>query len=130
VPSVAYTDPEVAWVGLSEADAKRAGVAVKKAVFPWSASGRALGLGRGEGFTKLLFAEDGGHLLGAGLVGPHAGELVAEATLAIELGADAHDLGLTVHAHPTLSETLALAAELAAGTITDLLPPRERPAKR
>ena len=130
VPSVAYTDPEVAWVGLTEADAKRDGVSVRKAVFPWSASGRALGLGRGEGLTKLLFAADGGHLLGAGLVGPHAGELVAEATLAIELGADAHDLGLTVHAHPTLSETVALAAELAAGTITDLLPPRERPAKR
>jgi dihydrolipoamide dehydrogenase len=129
VPSVAYTDPEVAWVGLGEAEAKRDGVAVRKAVFPWSASGRALGMGRGEGFTKLLFAEDGGRLLGAGMVGVHAGELVAEATLAIELGADAHDLGLTVHAHPTLSETVALAAELAAGTITDLMPPRERTPK-
>jgi len=129
VPSVAYTDPEVAWVGLGEEEARREGVAVRKAVFPWSASGRALGMGRGEGLTKLLFAEADGRLLGAGLVGPHAGELVAEATLAIELGADAHDLGLTVHAHPTLSETLAIAAELAAGTVTDLLPPRERRAK-
>ncbi len=120
---------EVAWVGLGEAEAKRAGVAIRKAVFPWSASGRALGLGRGEGLTKLLFAEEGGHLVGAGLVGAHAGELVAEAALAIELGADAHDLGLTVHPHPTLSETLALAAEVAAGTVTDLLPPRERKPK-
>jgi dihydrolipoamide dehydrogenase len=132
VPSVAYTDPEVAWVGLGESDAKRAGVAVQRAVFPWSASGRALGMGRGEGFTKLLFAEDDGRLLGAGMVGAHAGELVAEATLAIELGADAHDLGLTVHAHPTLSETVALAAEMAAGSITDLMPPspRGRPGRR
>ena len=124
VPSVAYTDPEVAWVGLTETDARTQGVGVRKAVFPWSASGRALGLGRGEGSTKLLFAEDDGRLVGAGIVGPHAGELVAETALAIELGADAHDLGLTVHPHPTLSETVALAAELAAGTITDLLPPR------
>jgi dihydrolipoamide dehydrogenase len=124
VPSVAYTDPEVAWVGLTETEAKRDGVAVQKTAFPWSASGRALGLGRAEGLTKLLFAEDDGRLLGAGMVGAHAGELVAEATLAIELGADAHDIGLTVHAHPTLSETVAFAAELAAGTITDLMPPR------
>ncbi len=126
VPSVAYTDPEVAWVGVSETDARREGIALHKAVFPWSASGRALGMGRGEGQTKLLFAEDGGRLLGAGLVGAHAGELVAEATLAIELGADAHDLGLTIHPHPTLSETVALAAELAAGTITDLMPKPSR----
>jgi dihydrolipoamide dehydrogenase len=124
VPSVAYTDPEVAWVGLTEADARGGGVAFQKAVFPWSASGRALGLGRGEGLTKLLFAQDDGRLLGAGMVGAHAGDLVAEATLAIELGADAHDLGLTVHPHPTLSETVAFAAEMAAGTITDLMPPR------
>jgi dihydrolipoamide dehydrogenase len=124
MPSVAYTDPEVAWVGLTEADARRDGIAVQKTAFPWSASGRALGLGRGEGLTKLLFAEGDGRLLGAGMVGAHAGDLVAEATLAIELGADAHDLGLTVHAHPTLSETVAFAAEMAAGTITDLMPPR------
>jgi dihydrolipoamide dehydrogenase len=126
VPSVAYTDPEVAWVGLGEAEARRDGVAVRKAVFPWSASGRALGMGRGEGVTRLLFAEADGRLLGAGMVGPHAGELVAEATLAIELGADAHDLALTVHAHPTLSETIAIAAELAAGTVTDLMPRQPR----
>jgi dihydrolipoamide dehydrogenase len=131
VPAVAYTDPEVAWVGLTEAEAERSGVAVRKAVFPWSASGRALGMGRGEGLTKLLFGEEDGRLLGAGLVGPHAGELVAESTLAIELGADAHDLGLTVHAHPTLSETIGIAAEVAAGTATDLrASPRAHPARR
>jgi dihydrolipoamide dehydrogenase len=105
IPSVAYTDPEVAWVGLTEEEARRQGTALRKGVFPWSASGRALGMGRGEGLTKLLFAADDGRLVGAGMVGAHAGELVAEATLAIELGADAHDIGLTVHAHPTLSET-------------------------
>jgi dihydrolipoamide dehydrogenase len=126
VPSVAYTDPEVAWVGLTETEARRDGIPFRKAAFPWSASGRALGAGRGEGLTKLLFAEGDGRLLGAGLVGAHAGELVGEATLAIELGADAHDIGLTIHPHPTLSETVALAAELAAGTITDLMPPRDR----
>ena len=129
IPSVAYTDPEVAWVGLTEEEARRQGIALKKGVFPWSASGRALGMGRGEGLTKLLFAEQGGRLLGAGMVGAHAGELVAEAALAIELGADAHDLGLTVHAHPTLSETVAFAAEMVTGSITDLLPPRARDGK-
>jgi dihydrolipoamide dehydrogenase len=129
IPSVAYTDPEVAWVGLTEEEARRQHVAVRKAVFPWSASGRALGMGRGEGMTKLLFSEEHGRLLGAGLVGAHAGELMGEATLAIELGADAHDLGLTIHPHPTLSETVAFAAEMAAGTITDLMPPRDRGAK-
>ena len=129
IPSVAYTDPEVAWVGLTEEEARRQGIALRKGVFPWSASGRALGMGRGEGLTKLLFAEPDGRLLGAGMVGAHAGELVAEATLAIELGADAHDLALTVHAHPTLSETLAFAAELVTGSITDLLPPRARGGK-
>jgi dihydrolipoamide dehydrogenase len=126
VPSVAYTDPEVAWTGLTEAQAQAEGIAVRKAVFPWSASGRALGSGRGEGATKLLFSADHGRLLGAGIVGPHAGELISEATLALELGADAEDMALTIHPHPTLSETLAFAAELAAGTITDLLPPRKR----
>jgi dihydrolipoamide dehydrogenase len=129
IPSVAYTDPEIAWVGLTEEEARRQGVAVRKAVFPWSASGRALGMGRGEGMTKLLFSEEHGRLLGAGLVGAHAGELMGEATLAIELGADADDLGLTIHPHPTLSETVAFAAELAAGTITDLMPPRARGSK-
>ncbi|HEU4428716.1 MAG TPA: FAD-dependent oxidoreductase, partial [Myxococcota bacterium] len=130
IPSIAFTDPEVAWVGLSEEQAASEGVAVKKGVFPWTASGRALGMGRGEGTTKLLFAAEGGRLLGAGMAGAHAGELIAEATLAIELGADAHDLGLTIHAHPTLSETVAFAAEVAAGTVTDVLPSVRTPAKR
>jgi dihydrolipoamide dehydrogenase len=124
VPSVAYTDPEVAWVGLTEEEARRRGVAVNKGVFPWSASGRALGIGRGEGITKLLFSQEHQRIVGAGIVGAHAGELIGEATLAIELGADAHDLGLTIHPHPTLSETVAFASEMAAGTITDLMPPR------
>jgi len=124
IPSIAFTDPEVAWVGLSEEQAASQGVAVKKGVFPWTASGRALGMGRGEGTTKLLFSADDGRLLGAGMAGAHAGELIAEATLAIEMGADAHDLGMTIHAHPTLSETVAFAAEVAAGTVTDVLPPK------
>jgi dihydrolipoamide dehydrogenase len=122
IPSIAYTDPEVAWVGLSEEQAISQGIAVKKGVYPWTASGRALGMGRGEGTTKLLFSAEDGRLLGAGMAGAHAGELIAEATLAIEMGADAHDLGLTIHAHPTLSETVAFAAEVAAGTVTDVLP--------
>jgi dihydrolipoamide dehydrogenase len=124
VPSVAYTDPEVAWVGLTEEEARRQGVTVRKGVFPWSASGRALGIGRGEGHSKLLFAQEDERIVGAGLVGAHAGELIGEVALAIELGADAHDIGLTVHPHPTLSETVAFAAEMVAGTITDLMPPR------
>jgi dihydrolipoamide dehydrogenase len=127
IPSVAYTDPEVAWVGVSETEAAEQGLALRKAVFPWTASGRALGIGRSEGLTKLLFDEQTGRLRGAGIVGPSAGELIAEATLAIELGAVAEDLALTIHPHPTLSETLGFAAEIAAGTITDLyLPPRKR----
>jgi dihydrolipoamide dehydrogenase len=130
IPSIAYTDPEVAWVGLGEEEAAARGIGVKKGVFPWTASGRALGMGRGEGTTKLLFSAEDGRLLGAGMAGAHAGELIAEATLAIELGADAHDLGLTIHAHPTLSETVAFAAEVAAGTVTDVLPSVRTPAKR
>ncbi len=126
VPSVAYTDPEVAWTGVTEAEARERGIAVEKAAFPWSASGRALGIGRGEGMTKLLFSKDTKRLVGAGIVGRNAGELIAEATLAIEMGADAEDLALTVHAHPTLSETIGLAAQMAAGTITDLYAPRKR----
>jgi dihydrolipoamide dehydrogenase len=122
IPSVAYTDPEIAWVGISEEQAAAQGVALKKGVFPWSASGRALGMGRGEGTTKLLFSAAEGRLLGAGMAGAHAGELVAEAALAIEMGADMHDVGLTIHAHPTLSETVAFAAEAAAGSATDILP--------
>ena len=127
IPSVAYTDPEIAWAGLSEAEAAKQGVEVQIAKFPWAANGRALGAGRGEGLTKLLFAPGGGDLLGAGIVGAGAGELIAEAVLALELGADAEDIGLTIHPHPTLSETLAGAAEIATGTITDLyFPPRKR----
>ncbi len=124
IPSIAFTDPEVAWVGLTEEQASAQGIAVKKAVFPWTASGRALGMGRGEGTTKLVFSAEDGRLLGAGMAGAHAGELIAEATLAIEMGADAHDVGMTIHAHPTLSETVAFAAEVAAGTVTDVLPPK------
>jgi dihydrolipoamide dehydrogenase len=120
IPAVAYTDPEVAWVGVTELDAKRLGLSVEKAVFPWAASGRSLALGRDEGFTKLLFDPATHRLLGAGIVGPGAGELIAEVALAIEMGADEEDISLTIHAHPTLSETIGLAAEIFAGTITDL----------
>jgi dihydrolipoamide dehydrogenase len=120
MPSVAYTEPEVAWVGLTETEAKEDGTAYEKAVFPWSASGRALAMDGAAGATKLLFDPESRRVLGAGVVGPNAGELVAEVGLAIEMGADVEDVGLTVHAHPTLSETVGLAAELAAGTITDL----------
>ena len=126
IPSVAYTDPEVAWIGVTEAGAKAQGIAVEKAVFPWAASGRSLALGRDEGFTKLLFDPASGRVVGGGIVGPNAGELIAEVALAIEMGADAHDIGLTVHPHPTLSETVAMAAEAFAGTLTDLYLPRKR----
>jgi dihydrolipoamide dehydrogenase len=124
VPSVAYTDPEVAWVGKTEEQAKAEGIAYEKGSFPWAASGRSLALGRSEGLTKLLFAKDSGQLIGAGIVGTNAGDLISEAVLAIELGCDAADIGLTVHPHPTLSETLAFSAEAAEGTITDLYIPR------
>ena len=120
IPSVAYTDPEVAWMGLTELEAKKKKIKVKKASFPWVASGRALGIDRSEGVTKLLFDPESGRLLGAGIVGPSAGDLIAELVLALEFGADAEDIALTVHAHPTLSETTAMAAEIAEGTITDL----------
>jgi dihydrolipoamide dehydrogenase len=126
VPSVAYTDPEIAWMGLGEAEAEARGIGVEKACFPWAASGRALAVGRKEGLTKLLFSSESGLLLGAGIVGPHAGELIAETVLALEMGADAEDIALTIHAHPTLSETLGFAAEIAEGTITDLYLPRKR----
>ena len=124
IPSVAYTDPEVAWMGLTETDAKQQGVEIRKVSFPWAASGRALGNGRSEGHTKLILAAADGRLLGAGVVGPHAGELISELVVALELGADAEDIALSIHPHPTLSETVAMAAELAQGTITDLMPPR------
>ena len=124
IPSVAYTDPEVAWTGLTETEARERGIDFDKATFPWAASGRALGIGRSEGLTKVLFDRESGRLLGAGIVGAHAGDLIAEATLAIEMGADARDIGLTIHPHPTLSETFNFAAEMVDGTITDLYVPR------
>ena len=124
IPSVAYTDPEVAWAGVTENEARAAGVKYGKGVFPWAASGRSLTLGRSEGLTKVLFDEGSGRAIGCGIVGPSAGDLIAEAALAIEMGADAADIGLTIHPHPTLSETVALAAEAFEGTITDLYLPR------
>jgi dihydrolipoamide dehydrogenase len=127
IPSVAYTDPEVAWMGLTETEAKDQGIEYEKAAFPWAASGRALSLGREEGMTKLLFEPESNRLLGAGIVGVNAGELIAETVHALEMGSDAEDIGLTVHPHPTLTETIGFAAEMAAGTITDLMPPRRRP---
>jgi dihydrolipoamide dehydrogenase len=126
IPSVAYTDPEVAWVGVTETEAKAAGVKYGKGSFPWVASGRSLSLGRDEGMTKLLFDEATHRLIGAAAVGPNAGELIAETALAVEMGADATDIGLTVHPHPTLSETVGMAAEAFEGTITDLYLPKRR----
>jgi dihydrolipoamide dehydrogenase len=126
IPSVAYTDPELAWVGITETEAKEKGIAIDKASFPWAASGRAISIARTEGATKLIFDKETHRLIGAGIVGTNAGELLAEACLAIEMGADAHDLGLTIHAHPTLSETICFAAELKEGTITDMMPPKKR----
>jgi dihydrolipoamide dehydrogenase len=120
IPSVAYTDPEIAWAGVTETEAKAQGVDYEKASFPWAASGRALSVGRTEGTTKLIFDKTSHRLIGAGIVGVNAGELLAETVLAIEMGADAHDLGLTIHPHPTLSETVCFAAEMKEGTITDL----------
>jgi dihydrolipoamide dehydrogenase len=125
VPSVAYTDPEIAWVGLTESDAKANGVAYKKSAFPWIANGRSLSLGREDGFTKLLFEPETHRVLGGGIVGTNAGDLISEIALAIETGADAADIGLTIHPHPTLSETVAGAAEAFEGTLTDLYIPRK-----
>jgi len=124
IPSVAYTDPEVAWVGLSEETARAEHVEFDKGVFPWAASGRSLSIGRTEGLTKLIVDRRSRRLLGVGVVGTNAGELIAEAAHAIEMGSDAEDLGLTIHPHPTLSETLGFAAEAAEGTITDLYIPK------
>ncbi len=126
IPSVAYTDPEVAWVGVTENEAKAAGVKYGKGSFPWAASGRSLSLGRDEGLTKVIFDEATDRIIGAGIVGPSAGDLIAEAALAIETGADAADIGLTIHPHPTLSETVAMAAEAFEGTITDLYLPKKK----
>jgi dihydrolipoamide dehydrogenase len=126
IPSVAYTDPEIAWMGLTETQANAQGIAYEKASFPWAASGRALSIGREEGVTKLLLDPQSRRILGAGIVGVNAGELIAEAVLALEMGADMEDIGLTIHPHPTLSETLGFAAEIAEGSITDLFMPKKK----
>ena len=126
IPSVAYTDPEVAWVGVTEEQAKADGIKLGKATFPWAASGRSLSLGRDEGMTKLLFDQDSHRIVGGGIVGPNAGDLIAEVALAIEMGCNAEDIGRTIHPHPTLSETIGMAAEASAGTITDLYIPKKK----
>ncbi|MBW5290123.1 MAG: Dihydrolipoamide dehydrogenase of pyruvate dehydrogenase complex [Candidatus Ruthia sp. Asou_11_S2] len=126
IPSVAYTDPEVAWTGKTEKELKAEGIAYEKGVFPWAASGRSLSIGRSEGMTKGLFEAKTGRILGMGICGTNAGELIAEATLAIEMGCDMDDIALTIHAHPTLSETTAFATEMVQGTITDLLPLKKK----
>ena len=126
IPSVAYTDPEIAWVGVTETEAKAQGIDYDKTQIPWAASGRALALGRSEGFTKLLWDKNTGRVIGGAVVGPNAGDLISEIGLAIEMGADAADIGMTIHPHPTLSETVAFAAEAYAGTLTDLYMPRKR----
>ncbi len=126
IPSVAYTDPEIAWVGVTETEAKAKGLKVGVAKFPWAASGRAIGIGRTEGFTKLIFDEATHRVIGGGIVGVHAGELLAEIGLAIEMGAEAEDIGHTIHAHPTLSESVAMASEIYDGTITDLYIPKKK----
>ena len=126
IPSVAYTDPEIAWVGVTEIEAKAQGIDYDKTQIPWAASGRALSLGRPEGFTKLLWDKQTERVIGGAIVGPNAGDLIAEVGLAIEMGADAADIGMTVHAHPTLSETVAFAAEAYDGTLTDLYMPKKR----
>ena len=130
IPSVAYTDPEVAWVGLTEDQAKAQGIKIKKGLFPWTASGRAIANGRDEGVTKLLFddspeAHGHGKILGGGMVGTHAGDMIGEIALAIEMGADAIDIGKTIHPHPTLGESIGMAAEVAHGSCTDLPPVRK-----
>lgn len=126
IPSVAYTDPEVAWAGVTEREAKEKNIKYEKAVFPWAASGRASAIGRTEGFTKLIFDKDTHTIIGAGIVGVHAGDLISETALAIEMGCDAEDIALTIHPHPTLSETVAMATEIFEGTITDLYMPKKK----
>ncbi|MCW4454469.1 dihydrolipoyl dehydrogenase [Flavobacterium sp. MXW15] len=126
IPSVAYTNPEIAWVGVTETEARAKGLKVGVAKFPWAASGRAIGIGRTEGFTKLIFDEDTHRIIGGAIVGVHAGDLLAEIGLAIEMGAEAEDIGHTIHAHPTLSESVAMAAEVYDGTITDLYIPKKK----
>ena len=126
IPSVAYTDPEVAWMGKTEEECMAQGIEFEKGAFPWAASGRSLSIGRNEGLTKVLFDKESGQLIGAGIVGTNAGELIAETVLALEMGADAEDIGLTIHPHPTLSETINFAAEVAEGTCTDIYVPRKK----
>ena len=126
IPSVAYTDPEIAWVGVTEAEAKEQGMKYRAGKFPLAASGRAIGMDRTEGFTKLLFDPSTGRIIGAGITGPHAGDLIAECALAIEMGAEAADIGLTIHPHPTLSESIGMAAEVFEGTVTDLYIPKKK----
>lgn len=125
IPAVAYTDPEIAWVGVTEIQAKAQGLDYDKGVFPWAASGRSLSLGRDEGMTKVIFDKKTNRIIGCGIVGPNAGDLIAEAALAIEMGCDAEDIALTIHPHPTLSETIALATEMFEGSITDLMPKKK-----
>ena len=126
IPSVAYTDPEIAWMGITETQAKSEGIEFEKATFPWAASGRSLATGRDEGITKLLFDKNTKRLIGAAIVGSNAGELIGETVLALEMGADAEDIGLTIHPHPTLSESIFFAAEIAEGSITDLYMPKKK----
>jgi dihydrolipoamide dehydrogenase len=126
IPSVAYTDPEIAWVGVTENEAKAQGLNYGKGVFPWAASGRSLSMGRDEGLTKLIIDETNHRVIGAGIIGPNAGELIAEVALAIEMGCSVEDIALTIHPHPTLSESIALAAEVYEGTITDLFIPKKK----
>ncbi|MFA7098417.1 MAG: FAD-dependent oxidoreductase, partial [Gammaproteobacteria bacterium] len=124
IPSVAYTDPEVAWTGVTETEAKERKLNYGKGTFPWAANGRSLTLGRDEGLTKIIYDNTNHRVIGVGMVGPGAGDLISEATLAIEMGADVEDIALTIHPHPTLSETLAMAAETIEGTVTDLYAPK------
>jgi len=126
VPSVAYTDPEIAWVGITETEAKKSGIKYGVGKFPHAASGRAVGIGRTEGFTKLIFDEATHRIIGGGIVAPNAGDLISEVALAIEMGAEAADIGLTIHPHPTLSESVGMAAEVYEGTITDLYVPKKK----
>jgi dihydrolipoamide dehydrogenase len=126
IPAVAYTDPEIAWVGLTEDEAKAKGVAVEKGLFPWTASGRAIANGRDEGFTKLLFDAESHRIVGGGIVGTHAGDMIGEVALAIEMGADDVDIGKTIHPHPTLGESIGMAAEVFEGHCTDLPPVKKK----
>lgn len=126
IPSVAYTRPEIAWMGVTEKEAKAEGIAYKKGKFSWGASGRALTSGAAVGASKVLFSEDTGRIIGAAICGQSGGELIHEAVLALEMGADAEDISKTVHAHPTLAETFAFAAEIVDGSITDALPPKKK----